>query len=181
MQLSKGFLICFCLLIGACENRETSTVGVDGKSSKIVSQEIRKASEINPAFIANQPFELGGLCNMEMLNGKLWGANPEEVRSANPISISGWGVDEKGKVSPKQIFLRLQDPSEKVYYVEAKMIPREDLSKHFNEEYFKTSGYSVDFSVSNLPLATYRAMIVMNANGKTLLCASGRSLIIKGA
>ena len=181
MQIYRLPILLPLVLMGACENREAPKSGSNEPDAMIATHEATKMSKTSPAFMASQTFELGGLCNMETLNGNIWGISQQVVSVANSVSISGWGVNEKEKSAPKQIFLRLQDSGDRVYYAETKLITRSDLSKHFNEDYFKSSGYSVKIDLSNLAPETYRAMVVMNVSGKSILCASGRTLVVKGA
>ncbi len=137
-------------------------------------------SEKRPSFIESQPFALGGKCNMETVNGAPWGTSAVEVDSKKPLLITGWAVDDEKKLFPKELFFRIQDGGEREYYVAAKSIERPDVAVYFKADHFLKSGYSIEADIQSLPPGTYAAMIVMDAGGKSILCASGRSFVVKG-
>lgn len=164
MTISKIIGLSFLFVfIGACENRVGTT-----------SPTLIMISDKRPAFIESQPFELGGKCNMETLNGLPWENDAKSVADNKPLTITGWGVDDTRKLTPKSTYLRVQDKVGREFYVAAQPVSRTDVADYFGERYFTQSGYQITASIEDLPLGTYSAMIVMDIEGKSLLCANGR-------
>ncbi len=163
------------ILLSGCENQTSSKDEAGIQKSPVIS----KISRDIPSFLGAQPFEIGGKCNMETINGEPWASNLP-VDQKKPLLITGWGVDDKRKLAPKAIFFRVQDEAVHEFYVQAEAIARPDVAGYFKEDYFSQSGYQVNIDISDLPAATYDAMIVMDVNGKTILCSSGRKFVVGG-
>ena len=162
-----------CILLAGCENQTPSTDSVGKQKSPVVF----KISRDRPSFIGGQTFEIGGKCNMETINGVGWSSSLP-INQKSTLLITGWGVDEKRKLAPKAIFLRLQDEAAHEFYVQTESIARPDVAGYFKEDYFSNSGNQVNVDISDLPAATYDAMIVMDVNDKSILCSSGRKFVV---
>ncbi len=166
-------------LIG-CERPPPKKMQEGSGRATAISPLPEKLTLIRPEFMTTQPFELGGSCNMETLNGKLWGATIVSIDPALPFVVSGWGADAKQGTAPTQVYLRLQNSKAQEFYALAPNVPRGDLRQHFGKAFYEKSGYSVTVDAQGLPPGEYQAMIVMNVDGRTMLCASGRKLILEG-
>jgi hypothetical protein len=164
-----------CILVAGCENQSPPKDSDGIQKSSVIS----KISKIPPAVIGNKTFELGAKCNMETLGGKPW-SSILPIDQKKTLIITGWGVDDKRKLAPKAIFLRVQDEAANEFYVQAEPTSRPDVAGYFKEDYFTQSGYLVNVDVSDLPAATYDAMIIMDVSSKTILCSSGRKFVIAG-
>lgn len=155
-------------------------IGCDGRSSpkESAKREVRHFSAIAKILPPNQKFSMGGKCNMETINGGSWGTDAVVVHQADVISVTGWGVDDQAKRTPRSVFLRVQTGN-RVFYSEAEGVERADVAQYFKEDYYKNSGYQANVSLAGLSPGEYQAMIVMTFSDKAVLCASGRTLILK--
>jgi hypothetical protein len=178
--LLLAFSVFLTFGLTACEQPKPPGQADKQVTSNIAPVVTEKLSLARPEFISSQPFEMGGACNMETLNGKLWGATIVSIDPALPFVISGWGADAKQGKAPTQVYLRLQNPANQEFYAPARIVPRGDLRDHFGKAFYEKSGYSATVDAQTLPLGEYQAMIVMNVGGRTMLCASGRKLILEG-
>ena len=162
------------------QQRRAFPAPAEKRATVIAVPAAEKLSLIRPEFINTQPFELGGECNMEALNGKLWGATNESIEPSLPFAISGWGADAKQGIAPTEVYLRLQNAKNQEFYAPAPIVHRGDLREYFGKAFYEKSGYTVTVDAQALPPGEYQAMIVMNVDGRTMLCASGRKLILEG-
>ena len=179
---SKVFLlpaVCLAIYLSGCEQSKPPGLA-DKKATPSIAPAAEKLSLARPDFITTQPFELGGACNMETLNGKLWGATIVSIDPSLPFAISGWGADAKQGTAPTQVYLRLQNAKNQEFYAPAPIVLRGDLREYFGKAFYEKSGYTATVDAQALPPGEYQAMIVMNVGGRTMLCASGRKLILEG-
>ncbi|OGW46078.1 MAG: hypothetical protein A2Y66_00500 [Nitrospirae bacterium RBG_13_41_22] len=175
MKLLKTVsLLSIAILLGA------SFMGCDGTSSKgPEKKEVGFFSESTQFLAPNQQLSFeGGKCNMETINGINWDINKVIFHQSDAVSIVGWGVDAQTKRAPSSIFIRVQSGG-RAFYAKAASTERADVAQYFKEDYYKNSGYKADVSLKGLPQGEYHAMIVMTFPDKAILCASGRTLIVK--
>lgn len=160
----------FGVLFTGCDG--TTPKGTNNKEVKVFSESVQ-------ILAPNQELSYeGGKCNMETINDNTWDTNKVVFHQNDAVSISGWGVDAQTKRAPSAIFVRVQSGG-RVFYAEAAKTDRADVAQYFKEDYYKNSGYKADVSLKGLPQGEYQAMIVMTFPDKAILCASGRTLIVK--
>lgn len=166
--------------MAGCENRQGDAGAVAARAdSAALAKAIPSIAATRPAIMTVQPFQLGGRCNTEELSGGPWGAS-SKGDSSRLLKVSGWGVDDKRKMAPKAVYLRVQDNAANEYYVAAQLVPRPDVAAYYKEEYFSQSGYQVTVDIRSLPASTYQVMIIMDVGGITILCSSGATLVVSG-
>jgi hypothetical protein len=133
-----------------------------------------------PEFISKQPMVLGGACNMDSLNGTAWGSAKLTLSKSAEMTITGWGVDQDRKLAATEIFVRLQNATKQEFYAKAEMYVRDDILNDMKKPFAEKTGYKAVVDATMLPVGDYDAMIVMNMNGKSVLCSAGRKLAVTG-
>lgn len=136
-------------------------------------------AEARPKDLSTLFLSAGGKCNMESINGATWGNQPFTTEKKAEVSIIGWGVDDKKKQLPEKIYLHLRLGSREFYAAANERIDRPDVAQYLDEDAYINSGYKAALSLDGLPAGQYQAMIVMTFPDRALLCASGRTLLVK--
>lgn len=127
-----------------------------------------------PTFMSNgNPYELDARCNMEKLNDTDWGTELKSVNQNKAASIKGWALDLTRSNEPDELWIYFKSQLGSEYYAKATLI---EGSFELDGKKFKKVRYTANLNLSSLPQGTYDALIVMNANNHTLMCASGRKL-----
>ena len=167
MRITKVFpstsllLVVFLTLLSSCS--KTSSV----------STELPSFNEKN-----NSNLILSNSCNMTNLNELPWGGTPLTI-SSDVITIKGWGVDLESKKIPKSIFVVLKkEPGSQNFYISTKLEENKLPTIVYNNNEFLNSGYNASFESKLIEKGTYSAAILMESNGKSIYCASGRTFTI---
>lgn len=180
--MKTGHILAIALLstlTTACENREylernTQPQGPDNHLSPI-----ERATPARPSFMSNTVFELGGQCNMETINWRPWNIAIRVDRTIPILHIAGWAADAAAKKAPTSTYLRMQDQNGKEYYAKTEQTGRKDVAAHFREKFYEKSGYKIRVDVQDLPDGIYDVVIVMESDGKSLLCSSGQKMTLE--
>ena len=162
-------------VLGACEPPSKPRKSADAAPAAQPSANDKLTAK-RPAFIETQPLELRGACNMEALDGKLWGAETLAVDPAKPFVISGWGADDVKGAAPDSVVVRLQDDQGMELYVAAQIVDRPDLVGPMGKAFYQRAGYTAKIQADQALTGMYQAMMVMKFSTYSILCASGRKL-----
>jgi len=115
---------------------------------------------------------------MTNLNELPWGGTPLTI-SSDVITIKGWGVDLENKKIPKSIFVVLKkEPGSQVFYISTKLEENKLPTIVYNNNEFLNSGYNASFESKLIEKGSYSAAILMESNGKSIYCASGRTFTL---
>jgi hypothetical protein len=118
-------------------------------------------------------------CNIERLNGAPPPAGALALKAGDPLSVTGWVVDDTIHRSPERVFVVVQS----VATGERWSIPisgrtaRDDVAKARNSD--ANSGFQAQMETSSLPAGEYLVFLVSWQDGPAQLCDVGRRVAIE--
>jgi hypothetical protein len=176
-MIDSVILVAFsALVLSAADSGGPVKAAASPSTPSPVLESVTRFTGQRPAFMEGQTLERGSKCNMETLNGAPWGTDVLAVPNTSVIKIGGWGIDEKLKQAPSEVYIRLEDKDNHALYAKATLDERPDVASYFNEAKLTKSGYHVSASVDDIAPGEYKAMIVMSVGGRAILCDCGRKV-----
>lgn len=137
------------------------------------------ANSIHPSqYTGNMPLVPVGHCNIERLDGALFGTEVRQVSGAG-FELSGWVVDQGKKSVPDgaNIWLEKKDDSRIWSVPLALTINRPDVMENQGgAPAYLQSGFSVKINPSSLPGGEYHLLIQYPRDGHAYVCDNGRHL-----
>ena len=115
---------------------------------------------------------IGGVCNLETIDGRDTQAGTIETDAEQPLTLSGWAIDNKDKQLPAAVYMRLDNSRGQAYFAHAyQQIYRPDVAKAFGNPQYLMAGYAVAIDIHSLPDGRYSVnpLLVMR-NGSVSLC-----------
>jgi hypothetical protein len=155
---------------------EAGTVAQPGSGGLVPA-----ASEMSYAE-RQRPLAAGGKCNLERVNGAIFGGAPAVVSKAAPVALTGWIADIDAKTVPATIQLRFVATSDQRNWKAnaATGEARNDVQALLGgDAAFAKTGYSAELDLAALPTGTYRVYAVF-AQGQALrVCDNGRAIDVR--
>jgi hypothetical protein len=156
---------------------EPATVPAPPKSG--TSPQAASGNLIQPSqYTGNVPLVPAGHCNIERLDGALFGAEVHQLSDAG-FELSGWVVDQGKKSVPAGANIWLEKNGDsRIWSVPlALTIGRPDVVENQggNAAYLR-SGFSVRINPSGLPAGQYHLLIQYPGDGHAFVCDNGRQL-----
>lgn len=129
---------------------------------------------------AGAPFVLVNDCNIERVNGDLFGASPAKT-PGSVVELSGWLVDAASHTVPKSAFFRFEQASSKhvwkARFQTGGARPDVVQSQGGNVAYAR-AGFDAHIRMTALPAGTYHVVIQYSGpSGRKHLCDNGRRIV----
>lgn len=141
----------------------------------------RVPAALGAAQIA-RPLEQVKSCNLERVDGKMFGAEPAAAARSGSLFLSGWLVDAERKETPAQATLRFAQTGGGGTWelpLEA-WHERADVANGFGDApSLLRSGFSVNADLRGMPEAAYRLYLVYADGDALKVCDNGRVLLLK--
>lgn len=129
-------------------------------------------------YTGNMPLVPVGHCNIERMDGILFGAQVRHVSGAG-FELSGWVVDQGKKTVPAIANVWLEKKGDpRIWAVPlALTVDRPDVMQSLGgTPAYLLSGFSAKINASNLPTGEYHLLIQYPEDGHAFVCDNGRYL-----
>jgi hypothetical protein len=123
----------------------------------------------------------GSACNMERIDGQLFGSAPQKVRVGAAIKLAGWVVDGPNASVPEAVFIRAETQDKhRVWHAPIGLtVDRSDVSgERGKSQSMLRSGYEAVIRTDALPAGTYRLLAAFSTKTEKALCDNGRTIVI---
>lgn len=177
-----GLMVALPMMITACQEPNGKTVS---SAQPVTSAPVTTTASSPPhqTLLTNYPhgaapFKPLPNCNLERLNGDLFGAQPLMLNAAQTNTITGW-VDPSGVDDP-HFWLRFDDTQAK-RYLHAPIqltIQRPDVQTS-DPDAPRVSGFEVRVPANALPSGRYHAYLAIQSGGVTHICDNGRHMEVE--
>lgn len=112
----------------------------------------------------------GGLMAIDSVNDQLYSPTKEkiviDVDKAKSLTLSGWAVDDKRKDSGDRVYLVFKNRAEEII-LPTKRNYRPDVAKHFGENNYKQSGWSLRVNTESFRTECYAVSVrILRKNRK---------------
>ncbi len=112
----------------------------------------------------------GGLMAIDSVNDQLYSPTKEkiviDVDKAKSVTLSGWAVDDKRKDSGDRVYLVFKNRAEEII-LPTKRNYRPDVAKHFGENNYKQSGWSLRVNTESFRTECYAVSVrILHKNRK---------------
>lgn len=191
MQRVKAFLVVSALVLTVgCSKQSGSNpddaigMGAPAPAQATPAQPEPPLTAVRPSEVAASNGRIDRViesCNVEQVNGQPFGAAPAQVSRAQPVSISGWGVDKEAGSAASEAELWLINAADAATHA----IPlvtalREDVATSFGlDPAVAKPGLSATFDVAGLAPGDYKLLLVLRTSGKAAAsCDNGRVVTI---
>lgn len=177
-----ALMVALALMVTACQEPSGQAVS---SAQPVASSPIATTAGNTPQHSLLTAYAPGAVpfkplpnCNVERLNGNLFGAQPSMLNSAQANTITGW-VDPAGVAEPK-IWLRFDDAQAKRYLhvpiqltIERPDVQTSDLGAP------RVSGFELQLPASALPTGQYHVYIAMISGDAAHVCDNGRHIEVE--
>lgn len=190
MKLSGYFgsvacVIVACLPIYGCSDHATDSAKPQNREAGTLSAAVTTSSSSRfsaqiPTFLQGA-YALEDSCNLERVDGKVFGQAPLQVKMGQSLVASGWVVDSKAVSVPAEAVIRASAEADgAVFYAPVSLrVDREDVASHLGgDKAYVRSGFEAEIQLGELKSGTYQLQLGFSAKGRAALCDNGRRLVV---
>lgn len=158
------------------------------QSSVELAGKTKGAKQVETSFISDKSIvriagEIphGGKCNLESVNGKLFGEEPHAIEAGSVLTMQGWALCESIDHLPIAVWIRLTGPTgEKFFALAQSGIPRPDVQKHFDlRDKLIGSGFRLAAQMQEIEKGTYAVELLIKSPSNWHVCNSGRRILVQ--
>ena len=157
-----------------------SSVKLPGKTKDVNQVPTSFVSDKSLIRIAGD-IPYGGKCNLESVNGRLFGKEPHAIEAESVLTIQGWALSESNVRLPTAIWIRLTGPAgEKFFALAQSGIPRPDVQTHFDlRDELIGSGFRLAAQMQEIASGTYAIELLIKSPPNLHVCNNGRRILVQ--
>ena len=158
-------------------------ISIPPKKTTVPSKVVKKATVVSDPTLLGLTPEVGatgGICNIEFVNGLLFGAETVVIKQTNSLTLRGWGMDVDNLRTAQSVVVCFKG-IKNTYYLPAQVgYQRKDVVDYFSlTDDLVNSGFELNTTIQYIPKGQYHVMLVMVFDDLSLICDRGRKIQIK--
>lgn len=162
---------------GASEVQPASVGDAAASPATTPAVSVQQLSPAIPEDLRELEVVSSGECGIEATEQYPQGSELRLSRAATTL-LEGWSVVRESATAPDSVYFKLDSGSGISYFAPVEMVSRQGLGIRLNDPALDRAGYRVNLGLSHVEPGNYAVQVAERLEGKTHLCATGRSVVV---